>query len=170
MTHAQFFRACRNGNKSLVMLMIEKDEYDWNRGLYESCHAGHKDITELMISKGANDWNWGLSSACNGGQKDLAELMISKGANDWDRGLISACNTGYKELALMMIEKGANINRWIMINDIELEYLVKIRKDISTIYDCYNYQIRMIKMIIQVMMQIINEILPNDLTILCISY
>ena len=42
------------------LIKINKDEIDYNYGLYGACEGGHIKIIDMMIEKGANDWNSGL--------------------------------------------------------------------------------------------------------------
>ncbi len=49
-----FVNACRNGNKKLVLSLMEKNNVNYTEGLINACLGGHKEIALLMIIKGAD--------------------------------------------------------------------------------------------------------------------
>ena len=126
-------RACENGDKTIVRMMIDKcDKDDWDSGLYGACAGNHMELAELMIEKGADDYDHALYVACEHGHMDMAKMMIaravrvnsglvgailgnhyeiidmliSKGANAWGDGLRTACKSGNLPVAHLMLTKG----------------------------------------------------------------
>lgn len=108
--NCRLYYACKDGNITIVRLMIEKipNNYNYNWGLRGACINGNVAITQLMIEKGANEYNGGLSNACYHGNMEIVRLMIEKGANNYNDGLCFSCESGHIEIARLMIEKGAN--------------------------------------------------------------
>lgn len=136
----------------------------------EACFGGDKLAVMLMISKGEKDFTRGLIYACKGGHKDIALMLIKMGADVKNFGLASACYNGHRELALLLIENGAIIKNVITLDNLELEYFVKKCSNVTSKSDLYHEKIRIIKIVIQTMLQIIKKKIPDDLAILCISY
>lgn len=72
-TFQTFLNACRNGQKSIAKLLLERGGIDLNRrdaegntALHYACREGYRDLAVLLLEKGAD-----ASSANNRGETPL---------------------------------------------------------------------------------------------------
>lgn len=106
--------ACRNGDASLVKLLLDADNLAWLTGLCVACSHGHLAVVALITYPFDNRWaeNWiiwgqALNFACSGGHREIVEHLIARGATNWNEGLHGACLGRQRELAEFMIQCGA---------------------------------------------------------------
>lgn len=191
----KFYNACFKGDFDKVLSIINNGITNWgngfwNEGMAYACEGGNKEIVELMIKKGANYWNLGMSRACFGAKKEIINLMIEKGANDWYRGLRGAYDGGnskkidseqvdvnefskaHKDIMLFMIEKGSDIDisliRQEIINEIDLEYLIKKNVDLKNTSCFKTYELIITKN--SLVTYKLSKCMNDDLVKLCDEY
>ena len=125
------YDACRKGDKSGAMFLMEKGAKEWNWGLYGACEVGNKEIVLMMIEKGVNEWNWGLYGVCEGGNKEIVLMMIEKGATNIHG------NVKYpkdENMLIYLIQNGITKDKLKGVVDIELLY--KKLEEINEIMKC----------------------------------
>ena len=82
----------------LLLALRNKQDIDFDKGLYGACKGGCLPIVLLMIEKGATDFSYGLRGACFGGHLSIVNLMIEKGANNFNGALRIAKEYNYPEI------------------------------------------------------------------------
>ena len=109
---------CKNGNKELIKLIIDKGVKNFGKGLYGAIIGGHKDIINMMIEKNPNTsrvgeekhfFDWGLEGACQVGDNPLIDFMIKNGGYELF-GFIGACRGQKMDIAQNMLDKHKIIN------------------------------------------------------------
>ena len=89
-----FLNACRNGQKSIVRIFLDKggvnlDKRDGegNTPLYYACRQGHRDVVALLLDRGAdvslinNRSESPLHAAAQSGNKEIVALLARHGAD-----------------------------------------------------------------------------------------
>ncbi len=126
---ADFFEACRRGNKEDVEKLYEANPDILNtedvKGftpLIIAVYNNQQEITDFLLQKGAKaemqdaSGNTALMGVCFRGYKELAEKLLNAGADVNQRNyqgataLTFTATFGHLEIAEMLLEKGADIN------------------------------------------------------------
>ena len=96
-TFQTFLNACRNGQKNIVKILLERGDIDLNRrdaegntALHYVCREGYRDLVVLLLEKGAGDY-WVIGIGVN---LKVAPLLV---------------NTLYP--AVSLAEAGINVER-----------------------------------------------------------
>ena len=89
-----FLNACRNGQKSIVHIFLDKGTVDidkrdaeGNTPLYYACRQGHRDVVSLLLDRGAdatlanNRGETPLHAAAQSGNKEIVALLARAGAD-----------------------------------------------------------------------------------------
>lgn len=124
------FAACKKGDKELLRLLLEKDEYknvnlqitDDLTPLLAACRFKHPEIVELLLKKGADvyvETSAGycpIHIACKAGCLKSAELLLEhdikqidlQATNELFTPLMVASKKNKPEIVKFLLEKGAN--------------------------------------------------------------
>ena len=116
-------KACKEGRKDIIDLMILNNDYNYNIGLAGACEGGHIELVELMLSLGAKNYNDGLYYACEGGHLEIIKMMIDLGATRYNLGLYIACEHNHIDIIMMFIDVGANDYNYLKYGNIECKIM-----------------------------------------------
>ena len=93
-TFQTFLNACRNGQKSIVKILLERGGIDPNRrdaegntALHYACREGYRDLAVLLLEKGAdassanNRGETPLHAAARKGNREILARLLDAGAD-----------------------------------------------------------------------------------------
>ena len=122
-----FLNACRNGQKSIIRIFLEKGGIDVNKRdaegntpLHYACLKGFRDIVNLLLDSNAdisvinNVSETPLHAAAKNGNKEIIGKLIQYGAdlnaadNEGRSPLICLLDNRRTDAALFLIEQGAD--------------------------------------------------------------
>lgn len=67
--------------KDAFLTACNKEEYDFEQGIFLASSLGDLEIIKFMIEKGAKDWNLSMRSACKEYRKLAMQMIREKQAS-----------------------------------------------------------------------------------------
>ena len=126
-TFQTFLNACRNGQKNIVKILLERGDIDLNRrdaegntALHYVCREGYRDLVVLLLEKGAdassanNRGETPLHAAARKGNREILAKLIDAGAdpdaadNEGCTPLMRLVENRRTDAALWLIDRGAD--------------------------------------------------------------
>ena len=106
-TFQTFLNACRNGQKNIVKILLERGGIDLNRrdaegntALHYACREGYRDLAVLLLEKGAdassvnNRSETPLHTAARSGNREIIAHLVEAGARRAFRRITTSWGSG----------------------------------------------------------------------------
>lgn len=121
-TFQTFLNACRNGQKNIVKILLDRGCIDLNRrdaegntALHYACRQGFRDIISMLLDHGAdvtrtnNRSETPLHAAARNGNREILARLIEAGAN-----MDAADNVGCTPLMRLMENRRTDAALWLI--------------------------------------------------------
>lgn len=105
-------KACIDGLRDIVIVLIEKGATALQNGLKEACKGGHTSVVQLLVDNQTQRWDGEIVEMREQSDTETSNTVLHNIVHQrfdyFNAGLISACENNQLAIVKLMVDAGAN--------------------------------------------------------------